>query len=1014
MLGVWLVTMLAVDSPWLERREALRTSIWPGGKPPEHATPLRSVPANVTGMTRLVWNVSEPVLPMHATVFHYVRQVSALSSCVVLTHTGHDWTQCRALSCHNGTATNTKAVGDCSSPSCEWWDNDAMTSFIHNELGCDAYFLYMPLRGPNHQFGYPFPHEFFRNWHARGVHTLRFFIEPTYLTVTHALELGYRHVHLMGKSGGAWTATVAAAVDPRVSATLTVSGTLPWFIKERGRSDFEQKKQRRNPNWYLSQVNFTTIYLLAALEPRRGFVQVLHERDTCCFKARGHHAPISFYNQWVDAQLAACGSHGMYATVVTNYSAHEYNKQDREVLVAALRQITASASTFEHPSGVRNLLSEPDTKTASVAPPRWAVGTQQSKRPWRAISTAFGRRLQVRKSSPRSRRALSTAGSGRACVSSACRARRLGSIDYLSMVLPPKQVNSSNKWIMNFAGQGHVDLAAQLSAEVGLGPIVQGLEAAKDLHARGHRFVYMTLTNDHRPRTQREHGNTLAWERTLSGSVGDARFIGPPGMYTADSWVKKMFCNMSESIGRIDPALRFGLPCAFGNAKVYKALLDEQERSPLNTAGRSLPPRWLVRQLRGRGVVAFGSGMRVEVLSHDKVKADPKLAPHNLEESRTLLLRFLDPPMLHRGVHLGTPVSTRWDTRIFGMVQWEPLRVWISSHGLIRGGSPWKNYTSNLPLDQKSRLLWELSAALDPRCDPLPRERVPWVDPARFSQCAATVTDKKKGSRQPDGCCVCQTVADTLDLEHDQRGFATTGSLRKMDHIATDHGIDPRVLRRSMDEAITRYLVMMQKYYQAEADGKRLSRWNTPMAIDVAFGADGRAYVYEGHLVPNWKRAGHFFQPFMDREYAWGAYSPLLLAASHLLVSPALEKRHEQLLGDRVAEADRPQLLEFLRDQGVASALGFRRAWPSPRHTEAARYASKEDQRFAAQVEELGLLLPGIDALESPVATTSDLLKASFWNFRGKLYTNESLPQLKCEESQRVLASWSSAAHAAV
>lgn len=286
------------------------------------------------------------------------------------------------------------------------------------------------------------------------------------------------------------------------------------------------------------------------------------------------------------------------------------------------------------------------------------------------------------------------------------------------------------------------------------------------------------------------------------------------------------------------------------------------------------------------------------------------------------------------------------------------------------------------------------------------------MEASRFAACSEPRGDKEQ--KQPKGCCVCQTVADTVDLEHDQRGFATGGTLRKVDHIALDYGIAPSVLKRSMDETITRYLMMQQKYYQRQAPGKTLSRWQTPMAIDVAFGADGRAYVYEGHLVPNWKRPGHFWQPVVDRDYALGAYSPFLLAASHMLVSSAAEERHNRLLGPRVAKSDRSQLLEFLRDQGVASILGFRRAWPSPRHADAARYASAEDKRFAALVDELGLLLPGIDALAAPMLSTHDIADSGFWDFRGRIYRNDSRPTILCEEAPRVLKSWGAVAHAQV
>ena len=115
-----------------------------------------------------------------------------------------------------------------------------------------------------------------------------------------------------------------------------------------------------------------------------------------------------------------------------------------------------------------------------------------------------------------------------------------------------------------------------------------------------------------------------------------------------------------------------------------------------------------------------------------------------------------------------------------------------------------------------------------------------------------------------------------------------------------------------------------------------------------------------------------------------------------------------------VTKADKLVLLEFLRDQGVASTLGFRWAWPSPRHANAARYASRQDLHFAALVDQLGLLLPGLDSLDPPLPAMSDLLVSEFWNFRGKLYTNSTLPHTRCEEAWHVLASWGSTAHAAV
>ena len=58
-------------------------------------------------------------------------------------------------------------------------------------------------------------------------------------------------------------------------------------------------------------------------------------------------------------------------------------------------------------------------------------------------------------------------------------------------------------------------------------------------------------------------------------------------------------------------------------------------------------------------------------------------------------------------------------------------------------------------------------------------------------------------------------------------------------------------------------------------------------------------------------------------------------------------------------------LLDFLRDQGLAAALGFRRAWPSTRQSGYHKIAAGSDLKFARALHDLGLLLPSLDA-ESP------------------------------------------------
>ena len=168
------------------------------------------------------------------------------------------------------------------------------------------------------------------------------------------------------------------------------------------------------------------------------------------------------------------------------------------------------------------------------------------------------------------------------------RTSRLGRIEYGRFLRAPATLDASHAaFAMNRAGPGHVDLATQFSTAVGLGPPRVGLSSAQQLLAAGTPFVYLTLTNDHQRPTEKAHDATLKWSRTLDGASGaTVRLIGPPGMFVVESYRKKMLCRMSEDLAKLDPALRYALPCAFSGPRDEQgAALEALLRSQ---AGRTL------------------------------------------------------------------------------------------------------------------------------------------------------------------------------------------------------------------------------------------------------------------------------------------------------------------------------------------------------------------------------------------------------------------------------------------
>lgn len=110
---------------------------------------------------------------------------------------------------------------------------------------------------------------------------IRFFVEPVVAAINYGKKLGYDQVNMIGISGGGWTTTVCAAVDPRIKHSYPVAGTLPLYLRsdsQRDWGDFEQTL----PDLY-NIANYLELYVLGAFGKNRVQIQVLNQYDSCCF-----------------------------------------------------------------------------------------------------------------------------------------------------------------------------------------------------------------------------------------------------------------------------------------------------------------------------------------------------------------------------------------------------------------------------------------------------------------------------------------------------------------------------------------------------------------------------------------------------------------------------------------------------------------------------------------------------------------------------------------------------------
>jgi len=106
----------------------------------------------------------------------------------------------------------------------------------------------------------------------------------------------YTDFNMVGLSGGGWTTTLAAAIDPRIKLSFPVAGTVPMYLRvEPYNHDIEQYLPQlygqRSP--FLNGVTgYPDLYVLGATGSGRKQTQILNRHDNCCFGESNHVASV--------------------------------------------------------------------------------------------------------------------------------------------------------------------------------------------------------------------------------------------------------------------------------------------------------------------------------------------------------------------------------------------------------------------------------------------------------------------------------------------------------------------------------------------------------------------------------------------------------------------------------------------------------------------------------------------------------------------------------------------------
>ncbi len=125
---------------------------------------------------------------------------------------------------------------------------------------------------------------------------IKFFLMPTAVSLNYLKTQSrtgafpsYHDFHMAGLSGGGWTTTVYAAIDPTIRCSFPVAGTIPLYLRTRGSvGDREQYEST-----FYRIASYPDLYILGAHGSGRRQIQILNRRDDCCFGQAQHDEKTS-------------------------------------------------------------------------------------------------------------------------------------------------------------------------------------------------------------------------------------------------------------------------------------------------------------------------------------------------------------------------------------------------------------------------------------------------------------------------------------------------------------------------------------------------------------------------------------------------------------------------------------------------------------------------------------------------------------------------------------------------
>ena len=149
------------------------------------------------------------------------------------------------------------------------------------------------------------PHGELFNLKLANGNALKFFLEHLVQSLN-TLKPKYKEIHMVGLSGGGWTTTLMAAIEPAIRVSVPVAGTIPLYLRT---GDSVGDKEQYLDEFY-TLAGYPDLYVMGALGRKQ--IQILNRKDNCCFgeaQQKGEYEPaMRAYEKRVQETLGKSGN----------------------------------------------------------------------------------------------------------------------------------------------------------------------------------------------------------------------------------------------------------------------------------------------------------------------------------------------------------------------------------------------------------------------------------------------------------------------------------------------------------------------------------------------------------------------------------------------------------------------------------------------------------------------------------------------------------------------------------